>query len=289
MFEIRSFTHTQPTVRANAQQGEVVAAPKAEPKVQSQALQGDSIQLSGQEPDYPTVGEYVKQQFDQKMDTALTGLHLVAETMPPVLVAEIAAIHARHKKAALEQIWNLPMDPQGKWKVKAQQITDAEAAKARKEVSQLPMVKAVTHAGQAIADGATWVGNQVTAGVKSAADGISGFFKSLGRLITHGANYVLDGFVSTGVAIGKGVEQTGIAIQNGSRAAGQAIRSAGTVFAKNVNQAYDSTVQGLTWLGNQAVEVPKSAARGVLHGIGDLGQDMVDFSQRTEPLFAPAN
>ncbi len=286
MFEIRSFNNTQTAkVRATAQQGEVVAAPK--PQAQSRALQGDSIQLST-EASYPTVGEYVKGEFDKKMNSALTGLHLVAETLPPVLVAEIAAIHARHKKAALEKIWNLPMDPQGKWKIAAQKIMDAEAAAARKEVGELPMVKAVSNAGRAIADGASWVGGQISAGINNAAKGIRGAFQSLGRLINHGANYVLDGFVSTGVAIGKGIEQTGIAIQNGSRAAGQAVRNAGTVLAKGVNDAYNSTVEGLNWLGTQAVEVPKAAARSVVRGIGEVGQDMVDFSQRTEPAFAPA-
>lgn len=288
MFEIRSFTSNTQTakVRGAAQQGEVVAAPKAQ--AQSQALEGDSLQLSA-EANYPTVGEYVKGEFDKKMSSALSGLHLIAETMPPVLVAEIAAIHAAHKRAALQQIWNLPMDPQGKWKVKAQQIMDAEAALARKEVSQLPMVKAVSNAGRAIADGATWVGNQITAGFRNAGHGIRNAFQSLGRLITHGANYVLDGFVSTGVAIGRGVQQAGVAIENGSRAAGQAVRNAGTVIAKGVNDAVDATVQGVTWLGTQAVEVPKAAARGVVRGIGDLGQDMVDFSKYAEPAFAPAN
>lgn len=286
MFEIRSFSTTQTTqVRAAAQAGEVVAAPKAQ--AESRALQGDSVKLST-EANYPTVGEYVKGEFDKKMNGVLTGLHLVAEAMPPVLVAEIAAIHARHKRAALEKIWNLPMDPQGKWKITAQKIMDAEAAAARKEVSQLPMVKAVSNAGRAIADGASWVGGQITAGLDSAAKGIRGAFQSLGRLINHGANYVLDGFVSTGVAIGKGIEQTGIAIQNGSRAAGQAVRNAGTVLAKGVNDAYNTTVEGLNWIGTQAVEVPKAAARGVVRGIGEVGQDMVDFSKRTEPVFAPA-
>lgn len=288
MFEIRTFTNSTqgPTVRATAQQGEVVAAPEA--PAQPPALKNDKVALS-KEAEYPTVGEYVKDQFDQKMGSVLTGLHLVAETMPPVLIAEIASIHASHKKAALEKIWNLPMDPQGKWKVKAQQIMDAEAALARKEVSQLPLVKAVGNAGRAVADGATWVGNQITAGFKNASGGIRKAFQSLGRLINHGANYVLDGFVSTGVAIGKGVQQAGVAIENGSRAAGQAVRNASVVLAKGVNDAYDTTVKGVTWLGHQAVEVPKAAARGVLGGIGEVGQDMVDFSKRAEPVFAPAN
>lgn len=294
--EFRSITvNNQPAVRGNSKPAEVPEARETRAEARGSVIKGDEAAFSvsaRKQPtttDYPTVGEYVKDQFDEKMGGVLSGLHLVAETMPPVLVAEIAGIHAKHKKAALEQIWQLPMDPQGKWKVKAEKIMDAEAAAARAEVRELPLVKAVNNAGQAIASGASWLGGQIEAGVKGLFNGIGNVFKSIGKAITHVGNYILDGFVSTGVAVGKGVQAVGKGIEHGARATGEAIRDAGTTISRGATQAYQATADGLTWLGDQAVELPRTAARGVARGIGDLGQDMVDFSQRSEAYLAPSN
>lgn len=292
-FEIRNF-NVQPTqvARGGSITGDTQARPRREEA--TSPLGQDEIMFAtgsrvNRPVDYPTVGEYVKTQFNEKMGTALDGLHLVAETLPPVIVAEIVAIQAKHKKAALQQIWSLPMDPQGKWKIAAQQILDAESAKATAEIKQLPMIRALRSTGEAIANGATWVGHQVTALFDGAGGRIRAAMQRAGQLISHGANYVLDGVVNTGVAIGQGVQSVGRGIEEGSRKAGEAVRHGARIAAFELEQAYDHTIEGAQWLGRQAVEVPKTAARGVVRGIGGLGQDMVDFSNRTAPIFAPAN
>lgn len=286
-----------------------VATPTARPAVQASGSQDqassetsgatmatDSLSLSSQAaPQYPTVGDYVKKRFYDGADSALTGFHAAAELlMPPLLIGEMAGISVSHKKAALDRIWNLPMDPQGHWKVEAQQISRQERAKAHAEIRQLPLVHAVDgledgiEGGfKAIGRGVTWLGHEISADYDSAIKSLNDGFNSAGHFFKHSAEYVVDGFVSTGVAIGKGIESAGVSIQNGSRAAGQAIKQASHAVAVEANQVYDAAASGVRWVGTQAVEVPKAAARTVLHGIGDVGQGMVTFSQRTEPLVAP--
>lgn len=199
------------------------------------------------EPQYPTVGEYVKGRIDDAVDSTVTGLHGAAEiALPPLLLGEIAGIKAKHKKAALDRIWDLPMDPQGKWKTVARKISDEESAKANAEIRALPGVRAISAAGDAIGDGVQWTGRQ----------------------IAHGADAVLDAAVDTGVAIGKGVEWTGQQIQTGARAVGRGVTAAGSAVA-----------DGALWVGHQAVEAPKAAARGVLHGVEGVGNGLTSFAK----------
>lgn len=173
---------------------EIVPAPKPETKVEPAV-----------EPQYPTVGEYVKERFDNTVDTFTTGLQGAAEiAFPPLLLAEMAAIQAKHRRGALQQIWNLPMDPQGKWKVKAAEISDAASAAAAKEIAQLPAVRAFRATGEAIVDGALYVGR----GVQRAGEAVVDGAVAAGEAIADGATYV-------GTAIADGVRETGRAIDRG--------------------------------------------------------------------------
>lgn len=285
-FEIRSFSFAPSPVRAGGAQ----APAQTSSDRNTSAVQGDQATFStkgkvGDSPDYPTVGQYVTQQFDQKVNDTVKGLHLVAEAVPPVLIGEIAAIHARHKEEALKEIWNLPMDPQGKWKIKAKEIMQVQEKAADVEVSQLPMVQAahqvaagIDHTVQSVGQGFSWLGGQISTGYGTAVTSIDHGLHSAGQAVSKAANYAVDGFVSTGVAVGKGIEHAGIAIQNGSVAAGKAIRDAGHTLSVDANQAYESTVSGIHWVGTQVAEAPKAAARGVLHGIDGVGQDLQKFS-----------
>lgn len=226
----------KPTEPTQQKPAEPTPAPVTPPTTQKPA-----------DPQYPTVGEYVKGRIDNAVDDTLTGLHGAAEiAFPPLLLGEIAAIKAKHKKAALDRVWDLPMDPQGKWKEVARKISDEESAKANAEIRALPGVRAISAAGEAIGDGVVWTGRQVA----------------------KGADAVLDAAVDTGVAIGKGVEWTGQQIEAGARAAGRGIVAAG-----------DAVVDGAVWVGKQAVEAPKAAARGVLHGVEGVGSGLVRFSK----------
>jgi hypothetical protein len=274
-FEIRRFGVAAPV----AQTPSPATAPSSGESPDA-AMNPDRVTISTQaaEQQYPTVGEYVKKRFYDGADSALDGLHGAAELlMPPLLIGEIAGIKVSHKKAALDQIWNLPMDPQGHWRVEARQIDAQESAKARAEIRQLPIVHAVVGAHHSVRSAIKWVSDEVDGGLTAA-----------GHALSKAGNAVLDGFVSTGVAVGKGLQSAGIAIQNESRAAGKAVRNAAHTVEAGVSQAYDSAAAGVHWIGVQAVEVPKAAARGVVEGIGSVGQDMVDFSKRTEPMLAPA-
>ncbi|MNR83990.1 LysM domain/BON superfamily protein [compost metagenome] len=168
--------------------------PKAEPKVEAAV-----------EPQYPTVGEYVKDRFDNTVDNFTTGLHGAAEiAFPPLLLGEMAAIQAKHRKKALDQIWNLPMDPQGNWKIKAAEISDKASADASKEIGQLPGIRAIRATGEAIADGAMYVGR----GVKSAGEAVVNGAVAAGEAIADGAMYV-------GKAVSTGVSEAGKAIDRG--------------------------------------------------------------------------
>lgn len=165
------------------------------------------------DPHYPTVGQYVKQRYDAAVDSTVTGLHGAAEiALPPLLLGEIAGIKAKHQEAALRKIWDLPMDPQGKWKVQAQKISDAESAAANAEIKALPGVRALSAAGEAIGDGATWTGQQIKAG----------------------ANAVVNGAVDAGVAVGRGVQWTGTQISNGAEWVGTQAVEAPKAAARGV-------------------------------------------------------
>lgn len=196
---------------------------------------------------YPTVGEYVKGRVNDAVDSTVDTLHGAAEiVLPPLLLGEIAAIKARHQAKALERIWTLPMDPQGKWKIEAKRISDQESALASAEIRQLPGIRAMSAAGEAIGEGVVWTGRQ----------------------ISRGANAVLDGVVATGEAIGEGVQWTGRQIELGAQAVGRGARIAG-----------EAVVDGAVWVGTQAVEVPKAAARTTVRGIGGIGEMLTRFSQ----------
>jgi|GEM_PF-3246017 hypothetical protein len=166
-------------------------------KPQTAAPQAPASQAQAQ-PQYPTVGEYVKKRFNDDVDSTLTGLHGAGElAFPPLLLGEIAAIKAKHEKKAIDRIWDLPMDPQGNWKKQASRISDQESAAANAEIRKLPGVRAIAAAGDAIGDGVNWTGRQIKAA----------------------GTAVVDGVETAGVAVGQGVEWTGRQIENGTKAA----------------------------------------------------------------------
>jgi len=183
-------------------------APKAEPKVEPKTEVEPKAEVTVEpavEPQYPTVGEYVKDRFDNTVNNFTTGLHGAAQiAFPPLLLGEMAAIQAKHRKKALDQIWNLPMDPQGNWKIKAAEISDKASADAAKEIGQLPGVRAIRATGEAIADGAMYVGR----GVKAAGEAVVNGAVAAGEAIADGASYV-------GNAVTTGVREAGKAIDRG--------------------------------------------------------------------------
>ena len=186
-----------------------VEAPKSEPKVETPVT-------PAVEPQYPTVGEYVKERFDNTVDSFTTGLQGAAEiAFPPFLLGEIAVIQAKHRKKALDQILNLPMDPQGNWKIKAAEISDKASADAAKEIGQLPGVRAIRATGEAIADGAIYVGKQAYAAGEAVVNGVV----ATGEAIADGAVYVggkiADGAIFVGDAVVTGVQEAGKAIDRG--------------------------------------------------------------------------
>lgn len=210
-------TEAKPKPKPNWDLGGVAPKPEAkpEPKVETPKVEAPKVEPAV-EPQYPTVGEYVKERFDNTVDNFTTGLRGAAEiAFPPLLLGEMAGIQAKHRKKALEQIWNLPMDPQGKWKIKAAEISDKASADAAKEIGQLPGVRAIRATGEAIADGAMYVGR----GVKAAGDAVVNGAVAAGGAIADGAIYVgsmiADGANYVGDAVSTGIRETGKAIDRG--------------------------------------------------------------------------
>lgn len=155
------------------------------------------------QPTYPTVGEYVQQRIDNAVDQTIEGVHGAAEVaLPPFLLGEMAGIKMRHHAAALDRIRELPMDAKGKWKIEARRISDEESAKASAEIRALPGVRAVSavggavvdgvaSTGQAIADGAVWVGTQVVEVPKAATRGVLFGIGGLGEALSRFSKWAL--------------------------------------------------------------------------------------------------
>ncbi|MBM3268850.1 MAG: hypothetical protein FJZ01_14515 [Candidatus Sericytochromatia bacterium] len=166
-----------------------------------------------------TVGEYYRQQSDAAIQSGLnaigTGLRFTAEAIPGVLLIEMGAIKAAHRQAAYQRIYHLPWDPQGKWKIKADQILAQESAKADAEIRNLPMVRAMVATGQAvvtgatavgtaIVDGATWVGNATVAGATAVGTAVVDGVTAVGEGAYNAGVYIADGTAKTYKAAGRG-------------------------------------------------------------------------------------
>jgi LysM repeat protein len=215
---------TEAKPKRNWDLGGVATKPEVKPEPKVEAPKAEPIVKPAVEPQYPTVGEYVKDRFDNTVDNFTTGLQGAAEiAFPPLLLGEMAAIQTKHRKKALEQIWNLPMDPQGNWKIKAAEISDKASADAAKEIGQLPGVRALRATGEAIADGAIYIGN----GVKAAGEA------------------VVDGVVATGEAIADGAIYVGNTVTTGVREAGKAIDRGLTEAGKAIDRGVTETRQGV--------------------------------------------
>ncbi len=253
----------------------------------------DSVVIS--QPNYPTVGDYVKKEFSETMETVGNVMQGTAEVaFPPFLLGEIAAIKGKHQMNAMRQVWDLPMDPEGKWKDKARTIMDEEATLASKEIAELPAIKAAHIAAVAVKDGVVWTGQKIADGAVWA-----------GKNIVKAGEAVVDGAVYTGVAIGKGVEWTGQKIQQGAIAAGDAVKDGavaikdgvvwtGKKIGEGAEAVADATVSGakavgngVAWVGHEYVEANKTVARGFLSGLKAIGKWFTGAADNALPATAP--
>ncbi|MBM3268849.1 MAG: hypothetical protein FJZ01_14510 [Candidatus Sericytochromatia bacterium] len=109
-----------------------------------------------------TVGEYYQQQAAERARAVGRVIHGAIElAAPPILLGEMAVIKAKHGARAHDRIYNLPWDPAGRWKVKADAIKRQEDALADAEIRNLPLPTAARATGTAIVNGATAVGTAV--------------------------------------------------------------------------------------------------------------------------------
>jgi hypothetical protein len=69
-------------------------------------------------------------------------------------------------------------------------------------------------------------------------------------------------------AVGDGIAWTGRTLASGARAVGDGASAVG-----------HAVVDGATWAGRQAVELPRSAARGTLSGLESIGEGISRFSR----------
>lgn len=207
------------------------------------ALAGSASSLTASTVSTQTVGQHYEADVSSMVNSGLsavgTGLHFTAEAVPGVLLAEMASIKASHQYQAYQQIYALPWDPQGNWKIKANQIMAAQSAQANTEIRNLPMVKAAVAAGNAVVDGASAVGSAVV----------------------NGATYV------------------GSAVSDGVSTVAQGVSDAGTAVVQGVSDATDA-------VSTAAVSTYKSAGRGFLGWLADLGQSLFDWASGQKSAFA---
>ncbi len=143
-------------------------------------------------PKYRTVGDYYRAQDDAARRTVGRVFEGVAELAPPVLLGQIAAIGVSHEYQADQQVFNLPWDAQGNWRVQAQQIHRQEGQAADQEIANLPLISAVSSTGHVISEGVTtaataayngavYVGNATADAVNAAGQAVEDAGKSVGR------------------------------------------------------------------------------------------------------------
>ena len=208
-----------------------------------------------------TVGQHYVGEVDTMVNSGLsavgTGLHFTAEAVPGVLLAEMASIKAAHQYQAYQQIYRLPWDAQGKWKVKAYQIMAAQSAQADAEINKLPMVRAAVATGQAVVEGANAVGTAVVNGATY-----------VGNTVAEGADTVAEGAEAVGHAVVQGTVSAYSATVNGVQAAGQAVANAGQAVS------------------TAAVHTYKAAGRGFLGWIAYIGQSLFSWASGAKTAFA---
>ncbi len=201
-----------------------------------------------------TVGQHYVGEVDSMVNSGLsavgTGLHFTAEAVPGVLLAEMASIKAAHQYQAYQQIYGLPWDAQGKWKIKANQIMAAQSAQADAEINRLPMVRAAVATGQAVVEGANAVGTAVVNGATY-----------VGTAVVDGADSVADGAEAAGYAVVQGTVSAYNATVNGVQAASQAVSTA-------------------------AVHTYKAAGRGFLGWIAYIGESLFSWASGAKSAFA---
>jgi hypothetical protein len=171
--------------------------------------------------------EAVPRIFKSALEDAKVG----AIALNPLGAGPSAAIVARHTREAYDEIAKLPMDPEGKWKQKADAIIDREAGEAKREILDLP-----GRAWDSVAD----VADETTQAVSRAVD-------------------------ATGKAIDQAVDATGKALHDVADATSRKAHEIadGTVntarkVARIVDHEIDEARDGLggaiqnvgNWLGN---------------------------------------
>ncbi|MEB3186440.1 MAG: hypothetical protein VKP72_03275 [bacterium] len=178
---------------------------------------------------------HAKEAVPRIFKSALEDAKVGAIALNPLGAGPSAAIVARHTREAYDEIAKLPMDPEGKWKQKADAIIDREAGEAKREILELP-----GRAWDSVADGARQVADETTQAVSRAVD-------------------------ATGKAIDQAVDATGKALHDVADATSRKAHEIadGTVntarkVARIVDHEIDEARDGLggaiqnvgNWLGN---------------------------------------
>ncbi len=122
---------------------------------------GDFYRGQPQDDGILTVGEYYRRQAGEAASSVGRVIHGIVELAPPVLLGEMAYIKMKHGAKAHDRIFNLPWDPAGAWKAKADLIKRQENALGNREIHDLPLPTAARATGTAIVNGATSVGSAV--------------------------------------------------------------------------------------------------------------------------------
>lgn len=126
----------------------------------------------------PTVGEYVDAQYKDFWTGLVNATPLMASAalLPGPTLAVAGVIEARHLYNAKQQIYKLPMDPDGNWKLEADRIMHAEQHAAAQEILNLPktvvtgVAHGVSYAADKVGDAAVYTFDAVGDAAHYAAD-----------------------------------------------------------------------------------------------------------------------
>ncbi len=182
--------------------------------------------------------KYAKEAVPRAFKSALEDAKVGAIALNPVGAAPSAAIVARHTREAYDEIAKLPMDPEGKWKQKAEAIIDREAGEAKREILELP--------------GRAW--DTVSSGARQVVD-------ETGQAVHRAVD-------ATGKAIDQAVDATGKAIHD--------VADATSRKAQEIADETVDTARKVKRVVEHEIDEARDGLGGVIQGmgnwLGDLGK-----------------
>jgi len=130
-----------------------------------------------------TVGDFYRLRGKEHAQAQGRVIHgLIELAAPPLLLGEMALIKARHGYDTYQQVFELPWDPEGKWKNQADAIWRKENAAGDREIANLPLPSAARATGRVVSNAYTVVGDYAS----DATIGMINASRETGRGVARG-------------------------------------------------------------------------------------------------------